>query len=372
VTTLAVADETVYVGGAFTSIGGQERYQLAALDAETGLATDWNPAPHHSCDNCYGYSPDVTVIVPSDSTVYVAGAFDTIGGQARYHLAEIDINTGLATAWDPNPNAYSYISDLAVHGATVYVGGYFTSVGGQSRNNIAALDATTGLATSWNPDLKGDFANYMPPGVSAIVTQGSTVYAGGNFTQVGELERDNVAALDTTTGIATDWNPKAGGGVAALAISDSTVYVGGDFTSIGAVRRNNIAALDADSGAAIDWDPSASGVLLPYGSQVCQVCALAISGNMVFTAGSFASIGGQWRNNIAVIDAVTGLATDWNPDADNQVAAFAVLGNMVYVGGGFTNIGGQARSHIAALDDTTGLATAWDTDADGHVAAVEV
>ena len=39
---LAVSGSTVYAGGAFTSIGGQARNRIAALDAATGSATVFN------------------------------------------------------------------------------------------------------------------------------------------------------------------------------------------------------------------------------------------------------------------------------------------------------------------------------------------
>jgi hypothetical protein len=41
----------------------------------------------------------------------------------------------------------------------------------------------------------------------------------------------------------------------------------------------------------------------------------------------------------------------------------------VYAGGGFGSIGGQLRSNIAAIDASSGAATSWDPDAFGSVLA---
>src|SRR6185295_4249768 len=92
-----------------------------------------------------------------------------------------------------NPGANSLVIALAVDGSTVYAGGDFTSIGGQNRNSIAALDATTGLATTWDPDAIGG-ANGTS--VSTLAVSGSTVYVGGQFTFIGGQSRSNVAALD--------------------------------------------------------------------------------------------------------------------------------------------------------------------------------
>ncbi|MCX6998699.1 MAG: hypothetical protein NT106_00120 [Candidatus Sumerlaeota bacterium] len=134
---LAVSGSTVYASGYFTSIGGQARNHIGAIDAATtGAATNWNPDTN-------GY---VEALAVSGSTVYAGGDFTSIGGQTRNNIAALDAATmGAATDW--NPNADGGVAALAVSGSTVYAGGWFTSIGGQPRNLIAALDATTGNAT---------------------------------------------------------------------------------------------------------------------------------------------------------------------------------------------------------------------------------
>ena len=119
--------------------------------------------------------------------------------------------------------------------STVYVGGAFTSIGGQARNHIAGLDATTASATDWNPNSDGD--------VGVLAVNGSTIYVGGGFTNIGGQARNHIAALDAGTGAAAVWNPDANGYVGALALDGSTVYAGGDFTTIGGLPQAHIAGM---------------------------------------------------------------------------------------------------------------------------------
>jgi hypothetical protein len=352
---LAVSGSTVYAGGDFTSIGGQNRNHLAALDRTTGQATSWNPAPNKF---------SVGALAVTDSSVYVGGDFTFIGGKFRSYIAALDPSTGSATGWRPNANHPAVLA-LAVSGSTVYAGGEFSSIGGQSRRNLAALDPTTGAVTSWNPGANS--------GVRALRVSGSTVYAGGEFTSVGGQSRNHIAALDATTGAATNWNPNANSTVRELRVSGSTVYAGGDFTSIGGKSRNHLAALDASTGAATSWDPSPNG----------QILALRVSGSTVYAGGSFSSIGGQPRNAIAALKADTGAATAWDPNANlppceefclatPRVGALAVSGSTVYAGGFFTSIGGQNRNGLAALDAGTGAATGWDPNPSGSSPSSQV
>ena len=356
VRTLAVSGSTLYAGGDFTSIGGEGRASIAALDRTTGAATSWDP--HASQEG----GPDAPLIVyalrVSGSTVYATGNFTSIGGQPRNSIAALDATTGTATSWDPNPDGDVYA--LAFSGATVYVGGSFDHIGGQPRNGVAALDATTGAAKGWNPNPDGS--------VFALAVSGSTVYAGGVFSSIGGRQRRGVAALDATTGAATGWNPSAGPAwVNALAVTGSTVYAAGRFHRIGGQPRNYVAALNATTGTAKSWNPNANS----------EVYALAISGSTVYAGGGFTSIGGKARHHLAALDPSTGARKSWNPNANGGVYALAVSGSTLYVGGSFDYIGGKPRSGLAAVDTTTGAVKSWNPNPrlfgnDGSVQSLRV
>ncbi|MGI9089165.1 MAG: beta strand repeat-containing protein [Chthoniobacterales bacterium] len=245
---LAVSGSTVYVGGFFTSIGGQPRVSIAAINVADGFPTKWDPSANYN-----GGTGSVTTLATAGPTIYAGGAFNSIGGQTRNSIAAIDATDGTATTWNPNPN--SEVAALMVSGNLVYVGGYFTAIGGQTRNKIAALNASDGNATTWDPDATAN-ANVL-----ALAMSGSTIYAGGDFTTIHGVPRRNIAGINTSDGTPTSFDPEAsdpttGGGVFALAVSGSTVYAAGFFSTIGGQPRNLLAGLNAGDGSATSFDPN--------------------------------------------------------------------------------------------------------------------
>lgn len=102
---LAVSDSTVYAGGYFTTIGGQTRNHIAALDSATGSATTWNP-------NANGAVYTLADLGYGSTSIYVGGNFSTIGGQTRIGLAELYKSSGGATSWNPRAGGGDICSSL--------------------------------------------------------------------------------------------------------------------------------------------------------------------------------------------------------------------------------------------------------------------
>lgn len=353
--TLALSPDggTIYAGGQFNTIGGQNRNLLAALDVSSpGNATPWNP-------QLVGSGVDAIAVSTDGSTIYAGGLFSSVDGQARSDIAEIDAPTGSATPWSPDASGGA-VSAIAIgsDGSTIYVGGQFSGIGGQNRSLLAAVDES-GATTSWDPHM------LIAPGgeVNALAAGNGTIYVGGNFSSVGAINRSYIAALSSSTGVPTSWNPGADNPVNALAVSGKTVYAGGNFLNIGGQARSRVAAIDTTSGSATygqatPWNPGADG----------QINALLVAGKTIYAGGSFSNIGGQNRSNLAAIDAQTSAATAWNPGATGgAVRSLAVIGKTVYAAGAFTQIGGKNLNYLAALDSSTGAAKSWSPNPDNWV-----
>jgi len=402
---MVLSGSTLYVSGNFDSIGGQNRAGLAAVEtlgsnsASTGAAdAQWDPDPG---------ADTVFALAASGTYLYAGGTFSSIGGQDRSRIAALETvgmgdGTGRAHAsWDPDvyvdPNAEidtdcndvadddddgicepnEYVNALLLSGNILYASGAFGAIGGLARSNIAALDIVglgdgTGQADAlWDPGVQPRPALYSQSAM-AIDETDDRLFLGGGFTEVGGVSRPYAAVVaaagagDGTGAVVPDWRPNPNRAVSAMYLSEdgSLLYIGGSFTGLFDVQRSRIAAIDKATGVPTGWDPDADG----------PVRSLVLSGTTLYAAGQFAAIGGQPRNRIAALDTSvnTANATGWNPDADGEVLDLLLNEGTVYVSGRFMHIGGKARSRIAALDASTdtGNATDWDPNADGPVYAM--
>ncbi len=140
--------------------------------------------------------------------------------------------------------------------------------------------------------------------------------------------------------------------------ADGNILVGGYFRSIGGQQRHYIARLDATTGLADSFDPDANSAVL---SLAGQPDGKILVGGQFHEGFGAKTIGGETRNRIARLDAETGLADSFNPNSDDFVHSIAMQANgEILVGGWFNNIGGEPRRYFARLDATTGLADSFD------------
>jgi trimeric autotransporter adhesin len=125
---LAIAGDIVYVGGEFKRIGGQERHNIAALDRTTGLATSWCPK------NTDGVYHSVRSLAVSEGIVTAGGEFSSIGGQERHNIVALDTQTGLAISW--NVTVQGMVNALAISGSRIAIGGHCFGNRGNRKSSL--------------------------------------------------------------------------------------------------------------------------------------------------------------------------------------------------------------------------------------------
>lgn len=173
----------IFAVGPFSSIGGLTRGRLVKLSASGTGAADavWNPAPDGG---------GVRALVADGSgNLFVGGPFTSIGGQPVSRLAKLSTSgTGPADAnWNPAPDGAPNALALGPSNA-LFVAGEFTRMAGLSYRGLGKLDAGgTGVPyAGWAP-LAWD--------VSRLAVLNQAVYVGGYFGTIGNMPRSALAAL---------------------------------------------------------------------------------------------------------------------------------------------------------------------------------
>jgi len=392
---LALSGDTLFIAGFFSSVGGQPRTHLAAVDVNTAEVLDWSPVLNQAVfsldvggskvyigglftlplplgvttqfaaidantgEHIVNDVPRINAIVYSikvkGDTVLVGGEFNSVivtgsGSSPRAHFAAIDKNTGTPLPWAPDPDGF--IRQIHVHGGSIHLAGDFSNVAGKVRHRMAELDLGTGLATDWA-------TGAADGNIFQVARSGTKLFAVGNARSIGGRARNRLAAMDITTGRTTDWDPDCDWLIYEMILAGNTIYVGGFFDNIGGVPRARIAALDAFTGAVLPWDPGVTG----------SVRAIVRKDDVVYIGGEFTAVGGVQRTNLAAIDANTGAVLPWAPTTNNPVFAIHLHEDDLYLGGTFTQVNGTTRNRLARVDAISGDLAAWDPNLNNQVFA---
>jgi hypothetical protein len=254
----------LYVGGQFTSIDGVARNRLARINLANGQV-----------DTGFNFNVNNTVrdLIVVNNTLYLVGDFTAIGGTTRRRAAAISLaaNPPALTGFNPNLNAKTYAVAYSAATNQVLVGGNFTNVGGVARNYLAALNPGNGA-------LQGQAYNQLNDLVLDITTgnagQGEQVFIAGGG------------------GYKMRWRQRADGDVQAIRFANNNAYFG-FHDGFGGNNTLRLLAADALSGALVDgFAPASSGST--------GVMAIDVSGNYLVSAGKFPRMGGVAVRGVSV------------------------------------------------------------------------
>ncbi len=300
----------LYVGGNFTTAGGEAANYIAAWDG-----TQWSPLGE-------GTSWPVYAFAEYDGKLIVGGSFGSAGGMQVNRVAAWDGSSWSALATGIPGN--SVVKDMCVLRDTLWVTGT-EYINTDARRFIAAWDGTT-----WTMLESG-----VPGTGVAIGTYSGGLVVGGTSI-IGDVRVPFVKTI--SGGEWYDWDSTSlPGSLYDIASYDGYTYMGGSSTF--PVRYMSVSWHNANS----DQFVKAGGT--PYVRALCE-----FGGNLI-AGGEFDSIGGKVVNNLASWN-----GSAWSPLGSGitidqfGIEALGVWNDKLYVGGSFSQSGsGVPVNNIAEV-----------------------
>jgi hypothetical protein len=234
--------------------------------------------------------------------------------------------------------------------------GTTSTTAGSATTAVSATSTTTTSVVTRPPHLysPNPISSWGQDGIAyAVDIQGNTVYVGGDFAHAVKgkqsVARANVMAVQRDTGDLLPGFVADTNGLVRSVLSDGTsVYVGGEFTTINGVARSRLAKVDAATGA-VDRSFTADAPNF--------VSDLLLWGSKLYVVGEFGQINGVVRKGAALLDKATGAVDPtFDPAADLRVNTVAInpAGTKLYLGGVFQSVGGAGHPWLTEVDPTTG------------------
>jgi hypothetical protein len=275
-----------YVGGDFSSFGGQSRSHAAALSA-TFSVTSWNPTP----------SSTVRALAAAGSTVFMGGGFSAVRA--------VSSSTG-STIWSKSTSGGDVHSLLATNG-TLYAGGLFETYNGTTQHGLVKITPSSGsLVTAFNAHLRADtgvgsYGQYDGEEIismSAGPNTGEILVGSGGHAPAGDSSNEAVL-LNATTG-ARVWTTSLIGDCQGIGLVGSTTVAG--------YHRNNpntstpfpyfATQLELSNGRLTTWDPKITGNQsnADGGNNGVQAIYVDQSTHTIYLAGAFTDYNGVFSH----------------------------------------------------------------------------
>jgi len=346
-----------FVGGTFTSV----TCNVTSTTYTTGYTRLVHLLPTGEVDSFWSCPVGSSTVYAlaldvANNRLFVGGAFSSIGGELRNDLAMVEASSGTVDINWTCSTTSGDVKALALDVANnrLFVGGSFSNIGGETRADLAMVEASSGdVDILWTCDTSGNVR------ALALDVANNRLFVGGSFSTIGGQSRTHLAMVEASSGtVNTLWVCSATSGAIyalELDVSNDRLFVGGIFTNIGGESRSSLALVEASSGT-VDtlWT---CNVTSPG-----QVYALALIGanDRLFVGGTFSTIGGESRDDLALVEASSGTTNaSWVCNSNSQVwALLSDAGNdALFVGGSFngaTGLDGEQRDRFGTVVASTG------------------
>jgi uncharacterized delta-60 repeat protein len=341
--------DKILIGGDFTLYNGTARNRIARLNINGSPDTTFNVG--EGANNTVR-----SIFIQPDGKILIGGGFTQYNGTNRNHIARLNSDGSLDTAFNPGTGANNIVWSVVTDSdGKILIAGQFSEYNGTGRNRIARLNSDGSLDTTFNP---GTGANNI---VRSVVTDSDgKILIAGQFSEYNGTGRNRIARLNSDGSLDTTFNPGTGANNIVGSVvtdSDGKILIAGQFSEYNGTGRNRIARLNGDGSLDTNFNPG-TGV---NGSTVDSVIAYA--NGKIFIGGSFSSYNGTLRSSIARLNSDGSLDTTFNPSYSLTGMVFSTAtttDGRILLGGTISSFDQLARGNIVSLTSDGSLDATFD------------
>jgi len=296
------ADGRIVAGGSFGNFDGVVENGIVRLNYNGTLDTTFNP----------GSGADNPVFAlaqsPVDGKILAGGAFATLDGTTFNGIGRLNtdgtpdtsFNSGGLGIGSPESSLAVYAVAVQADGKII-IGGDFTTYNGVPASHLARLNLDGSLDTAF-----GAGTGASDPVRAITIQPDGTILIGGQFTNYNGIALNHVARLNTDGSVDSSFAPGLGANntVSSIALqADGRIVLGGQFTFCNGVTRNGLTRLNYDGTV----DPTVnfgSGANGPVNAVVVEEDTLAgyptnVPDEKIILGGAFSQFDGQSQAHLA-------------------------------------------------------------------------
>ncbi len=356
--------DRIFVGGDFQQVQRPDgsiitQPHIFAYDIDTGvLDENFRPVLNNAVFDLQ--------VNPAKDAVYASGRFWKWDSSFPSRIAKLSADGTLDTSFQGSANAL--VRSMAVTNTHVYMAGNFVTVGGQPRTGFAAVDANSGAVDAGfvmnvqNTVLAGQYAR----GIVAT-SDGNTVFGLHFGTAINGTTREAVAKIDVSGPTATlanwsiPWFAQQGTADCLYALRDIAISPSNSFIVIGGQGADRPPNCDS----VLRYETGGTGTInyTWVARMYSSVFSLAVSDVAVYAGGHFCAAPLNGAPPGGSTHAFTGAtANQCNVNDVNDPVNPSVIfpGQAVF------------RGQMAALNPSNGQALAWDPGSNNQLAVFDV
>lgn len=329
------------VGGQFTSFDGAPCNQIARLNADGGVDTNFTAGV------TAGEPTIHSLAVQPDGKVLIGGMFSGVNNATRIRLARVNADGTLDSNFVTSASgslSFMTVSHIALQtNSQIVIAGSFETVNGAPHTNIARLNS--------NGTTDASFTTAIDTSPNSLVLQADgRILVGGAFSTINGQPHSHVACLNTNGTLDTSFTTTTDGNVDSFAVQpDAKVLIAGNFNTVNGQSRHHIARLNPNGSLDSTFQNGMAGADSYVG------CVAYDPSGKVLIGGQFSFVNGVGRTNVARLNANGSLDTNFLANVDSFLELVLVQpdSRVIIEGSYITSVDGRSRNRIARLQSSS-------------------